>query len=297
MSLSTTPLLAFVAVALLAGCSEDAPRGPATGTWTERAPLSLGPRQEMGVAALQGKVYVVGGFDETGAAVATMEAYDPATNGWAQRASLPAPLHHVNVAAVGDLLYVVGALSGSGFGAVGTTLSYDPGTNAWTALTGMLAGTQRGASGVAVVGTRIYVAGGLRAGASVTDFSAFDTVSGSWEPLPSMAVARDHLAAAASDGRVFAISGRDSGALRAAVEMFDPATSLWTPRASIPSARGGIAAAELSGQLVVMGGEGNTADPAGILSSSPCSWRGPLAPNASTAPAPIHATTMSARAP
>jgi len=255
----------WLLVAVHAGCSEEGPPGSLTGTWTTRAALSLGPRQEMGVAALQGKVYVVGGFDGNGAAIATVEAYDPATDGWTQRSSLPAPLHHVNVAAVGDRLYVVGALSGGGFGALGTTLSYDPTADAWTQLAGMPAGTERGASGVAVVGTRIYVAGGLRAGASVSDFSAFDTASTSWEPLPSMTVARDHLAAAAHAGQVFAISGREGGALRAVVEMFDPATSRWTSRASIPTARGGIAAAELSGQLVVMGGEGNAADPRGIF--------------------------------
>jgi N-acetylneuraminic acid mutarotase len=227
--------------------------------------MSLGPRQEMGVAAVQGKVYVIGGFDGNGAALPTVEAYDPATDGWTERSALPAPLHHVNVAAVGDRLYVVGALSGSGFGAVGITLAYDPAADTWTPLDGMPAGTERGASGVAVVGTRLYVAGGLRGGISLRDFSAFDTASGTWEPLPSMTVARDHLAAGAHAGQVFAISGRDGGALQAAVEMFDPATSRWTSRTSIPTARGGIAAAELSGQLVVMGGEGNAADPHGIF--------------------------------
>ena len=117
------------------------------------------------MAALEGMVYVVGGFDASGAALATVEAYDPATDGWAERSSLPAPLHHLNVAAVGGRLYVAGALSGSGFGAMGITLAYDPAADPWTPLDGMPAGTQRGASGVAVVGPRIYVAGGLRGGA------------------------------------------------------------------------------------------------------------------------------------
>jgi N-acetylneuraminic acid mutarotase len=259
--------LAIVSLALglagLSGCSDEAP-APGPGTWSGRASLSLGPRQEMGVASVGGQIYVVGGFDAAGAPVASVEAYDPGEDRWSQRASMPAALHHVNLAAVGDRLYVVGALSGAGFTAVGTTLAYDPAADQWMPLASMPSGTERGASGVAVVGTRIYVAGGLR-GDSVADFSAYDTATNSWEALPSISVARDHLAAATLQGRVYAVAGRDNGDLRGALEAFDPATGAWTSRAAIPTARGGCAAAELSGRLVVMGGEGNDADLNGIF--------------------------------
>jgi N-acetylneuraminic acid mutarotase len=247
----------------LPGCSSSAPQ-PGLGTWTVRAPLALGPRQELGVAALGGQVYAIGGFDAAGMPMATVEVYDPSTDRWTQRSSLPLPLHHVNAAAVGERLYVVGALSGGNFAAVGTALAYDPAADRWIFLTPMPSGTERGASGVAVVGTRIYVAGGLR-GSSVAELSAYDTLSDSWETLPPMTVARDHLAAAAESGRVYAMAGRDHGALRGAVEQFDPQTSTWSTRAPIPTPRGGCAAAELSGRLVVMGGEGNSDDPHGIF--------------------------------
>jgi N-acetylneuraminic acid mutarotase len=253
-------------LALTAGCGDEGAGGGGPGTWSTHAPLSLGPRQEMGVAALDGRVFVVGGFDGSGQPVATVEAYDPATDRWAQRASLPAPLHHVNLAAVNGRLYVVGGLSGASFGASGTTLLYDPAADAWSPLNSMPAGTERGASGVAVLGDgRIVVAGGLRGGVSVPDASVFDPASGSWSPLQPLAVARDHLAAATVGGRVYAVTGRSAGVLKAALEMLDPATGSWGRRADIPTARGGVAAAELSGRLVVLGGEGNRADPAGVF--------------------------------
>ncbi len=88
----------------------------------------------MGVAAVGGRVYVVGGFDGTGQPIATVEAYAVTDNRWTQRASLPAPLHHVNIAAAGGKLYVVGALTGTSFAATGTTLVYDPTMDAWSAL-------------------------------------------------------------------------------------------------------------------------------------------------------------------
>lgn len=218
----------------------------------------------MGVAALEGKVYVVGGFDGAGQPVATVEAYDPATDRWTQKASLPAPLHHVNAAAVGSKLYVVGGLGGSSFAASGTTLEYDPSLDRWSPLASMPAGTERGASGVAVLDGRIVVAGGLR-GASVADASMFDPSANAWSPLQPLAVARDHLGAATVGGRVYAVTGRAGGVLKAALEVLDEGSGSWSRRADILTARGGVAAAELSGRLVVLGGEGNGADPAGIF--------------------------------
>ena len=238
--------------------------GHAGGTWSTHAPLSLGPRQEMGVAAVDGKVYVVGGFDASGQAVATVEMYDPATDCWTQRASLPSPLHHVNLAAVGSKLYVVGGLSGSSFSASGTTLEYDPGLDRWSPLTSMPGGTERGASGVAVLDGRIVVAGGLR-GVSVADASLFDPEADAWSPLQPLGVARDHLGAATVGGQVYAVAGRAGGVLKAALEVLDASSGSWSRRADILTARGGVAAAELSGRLVVLGGEGNSADPAGIF--------------------------------
>jgi len=258
---------AIFALSLGAGCGSDAPGSAcdtSCGTWSAHAALSLGPRQEMGVAALDGRVYVVGGLDGSGQAVATVEAYDPGTDRWAQRASLPSPLHHVNVAAVGGKLYVVGGLTGSSFTASGTTLVYDPALDSWAPLTSMPSGTQRGASGVAVLDGRIVVAGGLR-GVSVADASIFDPQTNAWSPLQPLAVARDHLAAATVGGRVYAAAGRDGGALKAALEVLDATNGSWSRRADIPTARGGCAAAELAGRLVVLGGEGNGADPAGIF--------------------------------
>jgi N-acetylneuraminic acid mutarotase len=256
--------LLLLLVALAVGCGDDG--GGGGSGWSTHAPLSLGPRQEMGVAALDGKVYVVGGIDGSRQAIATVEAYDPATDRWTQRASLPNAMHHVNLAAVNGKLYVVGALSGTSFDAIGDTLVYDPGADAWSPLSSMPSGTERGASGVAVLDDgRIVVAGGLRGGDSVTDASVFDPGSDAWSPLQPLAVARDHLAAATVGGRVYAATGRANGALKPALEVLDVANGSWSRRADIPTARGGVAAAALSGRLVVLGGEGNSDDPAGIF--------------------------------
>ncbi len=237
---------------------------PTGGTWQARAPLPGGPRQETGVAALGSEVYVVGGFDATGAVVASVEVYDPAANTWRSAAPVPVPLHHANVAAQGGRLYVLGFLAGGSFLADGRAFGYDPVANAWTPRASMPAGTQRGASGTAELGGRIFVAGGFRGGGSVTDFSVYDPAADAWTALPALPAARDHLGAGAIGGSFFAVGGRN-GPNTARLDAFDPATASWSARAPMPTARGGVAATVVNGRLLVFGGEGNPGAASGVF--------------------------------
>jgi N-acetylneuraminic acid mutarotase len=241
---------------------------PDAGGWIPLPPLARGPRQETGVAALGGKIYVVGGFDAAGVVVSTVEAYDPATRAWSMVAPFPRVLHHANTAAVGDKLYVVGMLADGTFRAIGDTYVYDPATNTWSMKTALPIGQERGAGGVAVIGTKIYVAGGFRAGNSVADFTSYDTATDMHATLPPLMQASDHLVAGAVNGVVYAIGGRFGGitGLLGNVVAFDPAAGTWSARAPMITPRGGCAAAVVRGdRIVVAGGEGNAAATSGVF--------------------------------
>src|SRR5205823_5001799 len=57
------------------------------------------PRNHMGSATLNGKIYAVGGQhnrDEGGQPQSEVDAYDPGTNTWKQVASLPIAMNHIN---------------------------------------------------------------------------------------------------------------------------------------------------------------------------------------------------------
>jgi N-acetylneuraminic acid mutarotase len=233
--------------------------------WRKLAALGKGPRQETAVAALGGRIYVLGGFTDTLAIVNRVEAYDPAADEWVETASLPIAMHHANVAVVNERIYVVGALIGGGFTAIGDAFVYDPGANGWTQLTSMPLGTERGAAGTAVIGTKIYVAGGFRQNRSVADFSAYDTANDSWEILPSIGEPRDHLIAAAAADRFYAVGGRRNGALRGNVDEFDPAKGKWTAKTPMLTARAGTAGAAVINRILVAGGEGNPNVPTGVF--------------------------------
>jgi N-acetylneuraminic acid mutarotase len=241
--------------------------GPSvTGRWATAPSLPAGPRQETGVAALEGRIYVVGGFAEGLTFVADVEALDVASMTWETVTSLPAPMHHVNVAAVEGRLYVVGYLRDD-FAEIGDVWEYDATTRTWTRRTPMPVGTARGASGVAVMGSKIYVAGGLRGLRSVADFSAYDTTNDTWETLPSVPTPRDHLVAGAIGSRVHVIGGRNGGleVHTGRVDIFDTATGLWSRGSPMPTSRAGGAAAVLDDRIYVFGGEGNEAAATGVF--------------------------------
>ncbi|MBX3228634.1 MAG: kelch repeat-containing protein [Labilithrix sp.] len=242
--------------------SADAVAAPSG--WSSRASLPR-PMQEVAVLALDGLVYVIGGFDDASATLADVRIYDPATDRWRDGVALPRPLHHVNAAVVGDRIWIAGALEGGAFTATGVTLMFDPGAGSWVERRAMPPGSERGSSMTAAIGETIYVAGGLRGGA-VADFSAYDTETDTWSSLPPLPSARDHGGGVAAGGLFFAVSGRSSIAGHTTrLDVFDPATGAWTSRTPMPTSRAGSSIALAGDRIVVLGGEGNPAVPSGVF--------------------------------
>src|SRR5262249_56590423 len=66
------------------------------GTWTQKAPMPA-VRGEVAAAAIGDKLFALGG-GVAGKAVARTEEYDPASDRWRERASLPQPRDHLGVA-------------------------------------------------------------------------------------------------------------------------------------------------------------------------------------------------------
>lgn len=255
-------------LSLLCACGPTDSSPFSGGVWQALAPLP-GVRQEHGVAELGGRLYVVGGMNNVGITLDSVMAYDIAADQWSEVAPLPQPIHHPGVAAAGGKLYVLGGfnLLTPAFIALGDVYEYDPSTNVWTARAGMPAGSERGAAAVATIDGLIYVAGGQRGNAAVTDFSVYNPSADHWSVLPSLPTAREHLAGAAVGGKLYAIGGR-SGPLHGEVEAYDPATQQWSTRAALPTPRGGGAAGVVDGRIIMVGGEGDNSSPRGVFSQA-----------------------------
>ncbi|HEV8642295.1 MAG TPA: kelch repeat-containing protein [Methylomirabilota bacterium] len=254
--LGLTGLVALTAGCLGATTESSAPIDlSAPGSWRMLAPMPSA-RQEVAVAALDGRVYVIGGFGSGMSPVATVEAYDPATNEWETRAQLPEPTHHPAAVVADGRLFVVGGFTGGrvGWTASQTVYEYDPRRNTWITRAPMP--SPRGALAVAAVGGRLHALGG--AAEEVTNaHEVYDPAADRWTIGNPMPTARDHLAAVAWQGRVWALGGRRSftGTQYANVEVYDPATDSWRTGPPLPTGRGGLAAAALGDRILVFGGE------------------------------------------
>ncbi|MGH2525097.1 MAG: kelch repeat-containing protein, partial [Anaerolineales bacterium] len=116
--------------------STAAPPTLQAGTWVQRSSMSH-PRSEMPAAALDGLIYVPGGFGVTDVGLiggtATLEGYDPAADVWRTLAPMPQPRHHLMAVAHNGKLYIFGGAQG-GFSPTATAWVYDPAADAWADL-------------------------------------------------------------------------------------------------------------------------------------------------------------------
>ena len=163
-----------------------------------------GARFGAGVAALNGKLYVVGGMDESLVARNTVFEYDPvrpAGSRWQTRAAMPTARAYLSAAALNGLVYAVGGVAG-GLTDLATVEAYDPATNTWAAKAPMP--TARG--GLAVIGVNggapgcggyLFALGG----GWVTYTAAaerYDPATNTWQAITALPAARRTLAAAYS---------------------------------------------------------------------------------------------------
>jgi N-acetylneuraminic acid mutarotase len=267
-SLATLATL-VVALALASACGGDGDPDPGCsfGTGWSPAPGVLGGAiQETAVVALDGKVYVLGGFNAMLGVVGSVRIYDTAACTWSDGPDLPRAIHHANAAVWNGTIYVVGAMEGN-FLAIGDVWAWNPSTDAgWTARAAMPAGTQRGAAVAGAIDGRIYVAGGLRGGAQAA-LSAYSIADDSWDTaLPALPQIRDHGCGGAASGKLYVVGGRagTTSSISGLVFEYTPGGA-WVQKATMPTARGGGACGVDGDRIVVAGGEGNTAAPSGVF--------------------------------
>lgn len=233
------------AVPLLeSGATEDAESTRAD--WSMGATMPT-PRSEMPAVAINGRIYIPGGFG----GMRAFEIYDPAADEWESAAELPEPRHHLMAAALDGQLYVFGGARNLLWQPTDSAWAFDPSTGAWRDLAPMpearLAGT------AATVGEMIYIVGGTGGG---EDVLAYSPDTDSWSRLPGPLEPREHVSAVALGGELWLLGGRWRGAgERRTVEVFSPSSATWRAGPSMATARGGFAAAAGRGLIVVGGGE------------------------------------------
>ena len=275
-------LLAALAVTLALGEDGDGtplrPQGTAADRWLPLAEAGL-ERTEVAAARVGRHAYVVGGFEQgSGQTTAAVERYDLRRNSWQRVRSMPFGLNHPTAVTHGRRLYVSGGYRGRRdlSSATRALFEYDPVRDRWRRLPP--APTPRAAHAAAVIGRRLYVAGGANASGSLNTLEVYDFKRRRWGRGPAFpGPPRNHTTGIASGGRFYVLAGRDS-ANYANAERYNPRTRRWARMPPLRTARGGIASVGLSdGRIVVFGGEnlnpgGTTIRPVELFDPSRRRW-------------------------
>ena len=277
-----TAILAVIAASLVFGTAGLAqmPRSP----WKKGAPFPE-PDEELYGVTVGGKLSVIGGFGEGKARGANYE-YDPATDKWTKKKSMPRAAHHAALAAYNGKIYVCGGFVapeksplpiGAAWQPVDDVWEYDPTADSWKTLAPLPG--NRGSAVAVEAGGKIHVIGGATTveGSKDPFFTFFgpcrvlntndvyDPVTNKWESRKPMAVPRNHAFAGAVNGKIYVIGGRTGhGFILSAtntdvVEEYNPVADMWSaPKERMPTARSGGGYGTDGRRIYVAGGEVTT---------------------------------------
>jgi hypothetical protein len=109
-------VLLFVLIFLIASCvivakPVSSSANTAEDTWVEKASMPTA-RGGLGVAVVDGKIYVIGGSSESHGFLGTNEMYDPTTDKWVSKAPMPTPRAYFAIAAFQGKIYCMGGQVG-----------------------------------------------------------------------------------------------------------------------------------------------------------------------------------------
>jgi N-acetylneuraminic acid mutarotase len=132
---------------------------PSKDQWSTGADMPT-PRSGLGVAAVNGLIYAVGGsnYDLDPISTNVVERYDPVKNQWTTRARMPANRHFLTASAYNGKLYAIGGLVDAQTTTSASVYRYDPTTNQWVSRASM--SVSRYGMGSAVLNGQILVVGG-----------------------------------------------------------------------------------------------------------------------------------------
>ncbi len=230
-------------------------------------------RSECGMAAVDGKLYLIGGDG-----VNPVEVFDPATLQWSKKSAPPVAMNHFEAIGYQGKVYILEAFEGGSFPNqtnVSKVYIYDTQTDTWRTGAGLPADRRRAAAGAAQYQGKLYLVNGIQHGHSsgtTNMFDVYDPQSDQWSVLPNAPHIRDHCEAAVVGDKLYVAGGRNTSyrdpnnqitffsQTVLDVDCYDFKSRTWTTiSAKLPLGSGGGSMVNLSGILYYMGGERATA--------------------------------------
>jgi len=252
---------------------------PLTDTWTKKTSMPTA-RKDFAVAVYQNKIYVFGGTtapsdSETSGYTGLIEVYNPSTDSWETKTSMPTPRAGLCASVMNNKIYLIGGKeyvnqSPQFYNSVGVNEVYDPETDTWTTKTHMPHAIHDYAS--AVVENKTYVIGGVHqfAGPFYHNLEIanriYDAETDTWTSEKAISTTVADGAAGTTTGvlapkRIYVIGGWNDWEIHGTnlTQIYDPETDEWTYVTPMPTPRYGMCVAVVNDELYAIGGyDGDT---------------------------------------
>ena len=236
--------------------SETYQYDPALAVWTRKTDMPT-PRWGPIAVEFNAKIYVFGGQGAS-AGVNQNEVYDPVADSWQAKANIPSGLAAQGLMGVGysnriHLFYR------------SAHYEYDPATDTYTPRASVP--TPRTWGTCAVVSNRLYLIGGYAYPGGTTNVNeVYDPATDSWAtkaPLPvqKYGVTRE---GPVINGCIYVTHGRDVN-FYASNFLYDPTADSWRQKAVAGHPRDGVGCCVLNGLLYVVGGRADSSGPYGLI--------------------------------
>ena len=169
-------------------CGTNEVYNPTTDIWTSKNPTPI-LRWGSSCCVVNGKIYVVGGYDNEGTS-STVEEYDPVTDTWTTKTPMPTSRWGLTTGVINEKIYAIGG--GDIYPPTKrykVVEEYDPVTDTWTTKTPIPVGRIAHAPHSVSIDGKIYVVGGggLKASDAYAEVFVYDpaneksTIDGNFE--------------------------------------------------------------------------------------------------------------------
>lgn len=221
---------------------------------------------EYAMAVVKGEIYRIGGR------YAPVNLYSSEKKQWVQLANPPVNLHHFQARVYQDEIYVIGGFTGDYPDDIPLKkiYIYNPKNNKWRSSSLIPEQRRRGATALVLDRHYFYLLGGVVNGhksGTVAWVDRYDLKSETWEVMPDMPSARDHLQATIVDEKIVIVGGRKSsvstnepyGGTTSKVDIYDIRNRVWSTLTSknsfLKTPRSGASVLEYKGNVLILGGE------------------------------------------